>query len=101
MPLLPPCASPATRSAIPSARGGLRGSALGEPEPRAGGWDQDCADTRRPISLAVALLSVSMSAAGDCQHHIGNLIESVVFTPFRGHCMTVPWHDTAGASEWL
>src|SRR5262249_49632624 len=26
----------------------LRGSALGEPEPRTGGWDQDCADTRRP-----------------------------------------------------
>ena len=40
-------------------------------------------------------------AAGDRQHHIGNPIESVVFTPFRGHCMTVPWHDTAGASEWL
>jgi hypothetical protein len=80
-----------------------------------------CAGRKRQVKLAVASptnlggrgraanqvcnahqwADLALTFHGDCQHHIGNPIESVVFTPFRGHCMTVPWHDTAGASEWL
>jgi CRP-like cAMP-binding protein len=35
--------------------------------------------------------------AGDCLHHIGDAIESVVFPHSGVICMTLPWRNTAGA----
>jgi CRP-like cAMP-binding protein len=39
--------------------------------------------------------------AGDCLHHIGDPIKSVVFPHSGVICMTLPWRDTGGAAVAL